>query len=71
MARWHKHVAERAPVSPEEAAQALEAAKQRAVRAEKGRQQRAPIFAEAERLYETNGIYDDLIRSLQLKGSST
>lgn len=58
------------PLDQERAQAALVKAQQSLVRAQAGRAERAPVWAEAERHIARNGIYDDLARGLRLKGSS-
>ena len=68
--RGVRAVEDQSAVTAADADAALERAEASLVRAEVGRKERAPIYAEAERHIARNGIYDDLMRSLQLKGSS-
>jgi hypothetical protein len=73
MALWRKRHADRpTPPAPDPAAvQELREAGRRQAAATASSWRRAPVYAEAERLRRANNFYDDLMRALDRKGSST
>lgn len=73
MALWRRRASDDEPTAtPDPAAVAeLREAQRRQAAATANSWRRAPVYAEAERLRRENGIYDDLMRSLEMRGSST
>lgn len=73
MALWRKRHTETPAAEPDPAAAAeLQEAGQRQAAATASSWRRAPVYAEAERLRRSHdGIYDDLMRSLELRGHAS
>jgi hypothetical protein len=74
MWRWLHRKADSSPAPPVSRAQADQAlvdAERRLAEAQRMQSRRDPVWTDAERHIARNGIYDDLVASLRLKGSSS